>query len=132
LGDQFRHLIGNTGDDHPAGAIPDQDDTGQILVFQEIGDVLDMNVEADFGASEMRAVAKAGERGSINIVATRTQQRGHFFPTPATKPSWMNKHESPFVASLRSRARRAGKRRSRKRGASSRSAEGSPARKLNR
>jgi hypothetical protein len=93
---------------------------------------LTMNVEADFGASEMRAVAKASERGGINIVPARTQQRGYFLPTPAAKPGWMNQHESPFVASLRLHARCPGKRCGRKRGAGSRSPEGTPARKMDR
>jgi hypothetical protein len=58
-----------------------------------------MNVETNFGASEMRAVAKAGERGGINIAATRTEQRGYLFPTPTTEPSWMNQHEGPWHGS---------------------------------
>src|SRR6516225_106149 len=89
-----------------------------------------MNVEADFGASEMRAVAKARECGGIDVVTARTQQRGYFLPTPTAKPSWMNQHENPFVENLRSHPRRAGKRPSCRRLADSRSAEGIPALRL--
>src|SRR5262249_6012499 len=132
VGGPLRNLIDNAGDDHSAGAVPDQDDTAQILVLQEIDDVLDMNVEADVGASEMRALAEAGESGGINIVAAPTQQRGYFLPTPATKPGWMNQHESPFVAGLRPHIRGAGKRRGHKRGAGSPSLEGAAARNIDR
>src|SRR5215472_350254 len=101
MSDQIRHSIGNTGDDHPAGAVTDQGDISQTLVLQEIDDVLDVGVEADFRASEMRAFAKAGERGGIDIVTPPTQQRGYLLPTPATKPSRMDQHERRLVAGPR-------------------------------
>src|SRR5262245_1012644 len=130
MGDPFRHLIGNTGDYHSAGAVPDQNDTAQILVLQEIDDVLDMDVETNVGASEMCAFAKAGEGGRINIVAARTQKRSYFLPTPAPKPGRMNQDESRLAAGFRSHTRGAGKRRGRKCGAGGRSPEGPAARNM--
>jgi len=97
VGDPFRRLIGDAGEDHSAGAIPDQDDTGQILVLQKIGDILDMNSEANFGASKMRAFPKPSKRGGKDIVTARAQQGSYFLPAPSAKPSWMNQHKSRFV-----------------------------------
>src|SRR5262245_3899099 len=69
MGDPFRHLIGNTGDYHSAGAVPDQNDTAQILVLQEIDDVLDMDVETNVGASEMCAFAHVWSWALFSLTA---------------------------------------------------------------
>src|SRR5262245_28512761 len=82
------------------------DDDGGVLAYihQNVSNVLDMGLEADFGVSKVGALAQSSERGGIDVVSPRAQQRDHLFPAPASEPGWVHEDKRCHRAPIQSRS----------------------------
>jgi hypothetical protein len=67
-----------------------QDDVGELFPLQDTEDILDMRVQIDRGAHQMRPLAEARERGREDLMTGLTEQRCDTLPAPATVPSSMH------------------------------------------
>ncbi|KAK0347484.1 hypothetical protein LTR94_002338 [Friedmanniomyces endolithicus] len=100
LADALGRAIGDTGDHHPAIAVPDQDDILQPLERHQRHDVLDMRVEVDVGVQQMGALAKARQRRAMDLMPRRAQPPGDLLIAPAAMPPAMYQHECRHARSL--------------------------------
>jgi hypothetical protein len=73
--------------------MPDQGDVTQILELQHVHDVLNVSVEIDLWPAKVSALAKAGQRRCVNLVAGLPQARRHLLPAPATEPGTRHEYE---------------------------------------
>jgi hypothetical protein len=66
------HAVGSTvggpGDDHATVAVTDQDRVAQIFVLQQGDDVVDVAVEVDTGAKQVRALCQTRQRRGVYLV----------------------------------------------------------------
>ena len=83
----------------------DEADILQVFPVHQIDDVGDVGVEDDVLAEQMRAVAIAGERRRIDLVAVPFENVGAAPPAPAAMPGAVNEHESLARVRLRHRLR---------------------------
>src|SRR5215207_5231256 len=85
--DQLAHAVGGTigdsRDHHPAVAVTDEYDLGEVLEAQELHDVTDVQVEVDARMNEVRSLAESRECGGVHLVAGGAQERRHLPPAPA-------------------------------------------------
>jgi hypothetical protein len=95
IGDRGQHLLGNAGDDTAGVGVPGQHDVLQAFVFDQVDDVGDVGVEIDGGRQEMDALAEAGERRGVDLVAALFEPVGHPPPAPAAVPGAVHQHEGP-------------------------------------
>src|SRR5205823_5694333 len=72
--------------DRAAIAMADEQDTLEILVFEEVEDVGRVQLEVDIGAEQVVALAEAGQGGGEDDVAARAQVGQHTGPDPAAEP----------------------------------------------
>ena len=79
--------IGHPGDDHAAVAVPDEDHVAQILVVQHGDDVVDVQVEVDVGAQQVRPFTQAGQGRRVHLVPRRPQEPGDPLVAPAAVPT---------------------------------------------
>lgn len=75
-------------DDHPAVAVPDQDDAGALLARPHVDEVVDMGVQAHIAGAEVGVLAEAGQDRGVDLVPTRAQQGHRRLPVPAAMPPW--------------------------------------------
>ena len=82
--DALGGTVGDTGDHHPAVAVPDQDHVAEIFVVEHRDDVGDVQVEIDRGAQQVRSLPQPGERGGVHVVARGPQQTRDTLVAPPT------------------------------------------------
>ena len=98
-------VLDGAGAGPAAVGMHDETDVAQILPFDQVDDVGDVGVEDDVLAQQMLAVAIAGERRRVDLVALGLQEVRHPPPAPATMPGAVNEHEGLACAGLRHRLR---------------------------
>ena len=72
--------------------MPEESNSGEILVLQKIENVLDVSLEADVGTGQVGTLAQPGERRRMHLMALGLEERLHLPPTPASMPGWMNEN----------------------------------------
>ena len=71
----------------------DEADAVEVFPCHQVDDVGDVGVEDHVLAQKVRAIAVAGERLRINLVAALFQNVGNAPPAPAAMPGAVNQHE---------------------------------------
>jgi hypothetical protein len=100
LSDVLWRAIGGAGYHDAGRAVPDEDDLVQILVFQNVDDVVDVDVEADSCGSEMAPFAEPRQCGREYKVSVLPEQRHHLLPEPAPMPGRVNQNERIWLHRL--------------------------------
>ena len=71
----------------------DQDHVLEVLIFQNGDDVLDMRVEADLRAQQMRSFTEPGQRRRENLVPSGLQHSANALPAPTSVPRTVYENE---------------------------------------
>ena len=72
-------------------------DVVQVLEPQQLGEVVDVRVDADVARHLVAAVALAGERRREHGVPGRAQRLAHLAPTPRAVHRTVHQHEGRHV-----------------------------------
>jgi hypothetical protein len=86
--------VGGAGDHHAAVAVAHQHDVGQLLGVDQADDVGNVVVQRDGRVSKVRALAVAGERDRMHLVAGRAQRAEHAAPHPGAAPGAVHQNVS--------------------------------------
>ena len=92
--------IGDTGRDHAAVRMADQDRVTHVFHLQDNQHVLHVRLETDQRCRKMHAVAKTRVGRRDQLMALRAHQRVHCRPHPARRPGTMRDDESGHAFSF--------------------------------
>ena len=97
-----RHAAGDTGDDHPAIGMTDQNDILEPLPGNMVGDVEDMRVGGHIRRGKVASLAEARQGGRGCFMATLAKRAFQRAPAPSAMPGTMHEYKSRHCLPRRS------------------------------